>query len=270
MIDTKAILNRKSVRSYTGEALTEPERAQVAQWIAEASNPFGIPIDFRLLDAASQNLTSPVLVGARTYIAGKLRQVANAEAAFGYSFEHILLSAYGAGLGGVWIAGTMDRPAFERAMEVRPGEVMPAVSPLGHPAQKRSLRETMMRKGVKADTRQDFGALFFDGSFDTPLTPERAGALADALELVRWAPSAVNKQPWRVVLADGAAHFYEQPGKGYASASGWDIQKVDLGIALYHFTAGLSAKGVEAAFRTEQPAIASPEGAQYIGSFIFQ
>ena len=105
------------------------------------------------------------------------------------------------------MAGTLNRPAFERAMELREGEVMPCVSPLGYAAPKMSLRETVMRKGVKADSRLDFGKLFFDGSFDKPLTPESAGILAEPLEAVRWAPSAVNRQPWRVVLDGKAAHF---------------------------------------------------------------
>ena len=29
------------------------------------------------------------------------------------------------------------------------------------------------------------------------------GDLKDTFELVRWAPSAVNKQPWRIVKKDG-------------------------------------------------------------------
>ena len=39
---------------------------------------------------------------------------------------------------------------------------------------------------------------FYDGGFDKPLIPEQAYALAQPPEMVQWAPSAVNKQPWRV------------------------------------------------------------------------
>jgi len=38
---------------------------------------------------------------------------------------------------------------------------MPCVSPLGYPAEKMSLRETLMRKGIQADKRMDFDRLFF-------------------------------------------------------------------------------------------------------------
>ena len=57
----------------------------------------------------------------------------------------------------------------------------------------------MMRKGVKADERLPFEELFFDGSFDKTLSKEKAGRWLDALEMVRLALLAVNKQPWRVV-----------------------------------------------------------------------
>lgn len=40
---------------------------------------------------------------------------------------------------------------------------------------------------------------FFDGTFDAALSKEKAGSLQELLEMVRLAPSAVNKQPWRVV-----------------------------------------------------------------------
>ena len=64
-----------------------------------------------------------------------------------------------------------------------------------------------MRKAIKADERLPFEELFFDGTFDNPLSKERAGNLAQPLEMVRLSPSAVNKQPWRVIVADNAAHL---------------------------------------------------------------
>ncbi|MCQ2511898.1 MAG: nitroreductase family protein, partial [Lachnospiraceae bacterium] len=124
---------------------------------------------------------------------GKIKNVPNASAAFGYAFEEFVLHAQSLGLGTVWIGGTMNRDAFEKAMELNEDEIMPCVSPLGYPAKKMSLRENMMRKAVKADKRMSFGELFFDASFDVPLQEEKAGKFAEPLEMLRLAPSAVNK-----------------------------------------------------------------------------
>ena len=90
-----------------------------------------------------------------------MQRLPHAEEAFGYVFERVVLFTEAKGIGTTWIGGTMDRGAFERAMGLEEGEVMPCVSPLGYPARKMSLRETMMRKGVKADSRLPFEALFF-------------------------------------------------------------------------------------------------------------
>ena len=58
------------------------------------------------------------------------------------------------GIGTTWIAGTMNRDAFEAATRLEEGERMPCVTPLGRPAARMALRESLMRKGVKADSRQ--------------------------------------------------------------------------------------------------------------------
>ena len=144
---------------------------------------------------------------------------------------------------------------------------MPCVSPLGHPAAKMSLRETMMRKGVKADTRLEFEELFFRETFDTPLRRGDAGELRDVLEMVQWAPSAVNRQPWRLVLCGDTVHFYEKQSKGYVDKTGWDMQKIDLGIAMCHFAAGMEEQDSEIAFVHQDPGLSAPSDTVYIASF---
>ena len=73
---------------------------------------------------------------------------------------------------------------------------------------------------------------FFDGNFQTPLTDSKTLAI---LESVRWYPSAGNMQPCRIVKDGNKYHFYEQHKEGYRNAFAWDVQKIDMGIALCHF-----------------------------------
>lgn len=266
MRTSELIRSRRSVRSFDGIALSGEEREALLRYAAAVETPWRLPIVWRILDAKAYGLSSPVITGTDTYIAGKLQRAPHAEEAFGFAFERVVLYASSLGLGTTWIAGTMDRAAFERAMELAPGEVMPCVSPLGHAAAKMSLRETMMRKGVKADSRLDFEALFFDESFDKPLTPEAAGACSEVLELVRRAPSAVNRQPWRVLRCGETLHFYEKKSKGFTGADGWDIQKIDLGIALCHAACAIEETGRKAVFSMEDPGLPHPADTVYISS----
>ena len=267
MTVAESIRKRRSVRTFSGEALLKADAQKIMDFAETAENPYHLPIEWTLLHTKEKGLSSPVIVGEDAYIAGKMQRAPHAEEAFGYSFERIVLFAESLGVGTTWIAGTMDRSAFETAAGVGPGEVMPCVSPLGYPAKKMSLREGVMRKGVRADSRIAFGELFFENDALSPLTPEKAGDLRDVFEAVRLAPSAVNKQPWRIVLCGDRAHFYECPNKGRVSADGWDIQKIDMGIALCHFALAAEERGVKTGFEIEDPKISVPENWQYIASY---
>lgn len=263
---TEAIRHRRSVRTFDGNALRPEDAQRILEFAQTADSPYEIPIRWRLLDGERDGLNAPVITGCRNYIAGKLMRVPHAEEAFGFAFERVLLYAQTLGIGSTWIAGTMNRRAFEKEMELAEGEVMPCISPLGYPTEKMSLRETMMRKGVGADARLPFDELFFDGSFDSVLTPDRAGDFSLPFAMVRLAPSAVNKQPWRIVLDHGKVHFYERQNRGYVS-DGWDLQKIDLGIAMCHFALSAEECGLDVRFRLEDPGLSAPEGTRYIATY---
>ena len=266
MITAETILTRKSVRSYDGRAV-EPETLEKVKAFAEAVQTlFGIPVTFAFLDAKAHGLSSPVLTGEPLYVAGKVAKVPYGDVAFGFAMEQLLLYAWSLGLGSVWIGGTMKREAFEAAAGLGAEERMPCISPLGYPAAKRSLRETVMRKGCGADSRLSGEKLFFHQDFGTPLAGKALEPWGDLLELVRWAPSAVNKQPWRLVLRDGRFHFYLRHDKGYISDVVGDMQKIDMGIALSHFVLGARIKGLEPTVTINDPAIPAPPGMEYIAT----
>ncbi len=264
----ESIQHRRSVRTFDGTDLSPEEQRQILDFAQRVENPFDQTIQWKILDASRSRLSVPVITGTNIYLAGKMLQAPYAEEAFGYTLEKIVLYAEALGYGTTWIAGTMDRAAFEREMKLSDGEVMPCITPVGRPARKMSLRESLMRKGVKADSRLDFGTLFYKNSFDQPLTPDQAGPLSGALELVRLGPSAVNKQPWRIVVTDNAAHFYEHKAKGFGE-DGWDIQKIDIGIALAHFEIGAGEAGLKPVLKIEDPKLDLPENTRYIASFIW-
>ena len=266
----EAIRSRRSVRTFDGTQLSPQDVKMILEFAESAENPYGLPIIWKILDAKKHGLNSPVIIGTDTFIAGKMGRGLHAEEAFGYTFEKIVLFAETLGIGTTWIAGTMNRGAFERAMEVSDGEVMPCVSPLGYPAKKMSLREAMMRKGIKADRRLNNEELFFDGSFDKPLSKGSAGKLFEALEAVRLAPSAVNKQPWRCVYRDNKMHFYEKHSRGYVSENGWDLQKIDLGIALCHFELAAKECGFDVSLEIADPAVPVPENMEYIATYLLE
>ena len=83
---------------------------------------------------------------------------------------------------------------------------------------------------------------------------------------MRSKPSAVNKQPWRAVVCGDTVHFYEKHNKGYGEG-GWDIQRIDLGIALAHFELAAKESGLSPALTIADPGIAAAPDTEYVASF---
>ena len=230
------IRQRKSVRTFDGKPLSAEDRSALEAYTASPTNPFSVPITFRLLDVKEYGLSSPVIVGADTYLAAKVERVPNFEIAYGFSFEKVCLYALSRGIGTVMLAASLSRAAFEKAMGVKD------------------------RKGLKADDRKPFDQLFFEGGFHHPLP--QANPWAKALEMARWAPSAANGQPWRAVVDGDSVHFYE--AKSMKDSPLGDIQKVDVGIALAHFDMTLEEEDVKGTYSFSDPGIPTPENTHYI------
>ena len=261
------IQTRRSVRTYDAAPLKPEHREAIAAYMADIPTPWGITPEFRLLEAKAHGLKSPVLSGEQLFFAAKLPRQAHAEEAYGFAFEKLVLYAWSLGVGTVWLGGTLNREAFEQAMDLTPEEFMPCASPLGYPAKKLSLRESLMRKGVGADTRLPFGELFYADDLRTPLDPEAAGPLARPLEAVRLAPSAVNKQPWRAAASEGTVSFYVKRNKGFGGEATGDLQKIDLGIALCHFQLTAEEDGLKPELFLQDPGLETGADTEYVASF---
>jgi len=264
------IRNRISVRTYDKKEIDAEMRNQILEFADSLQNPLGPKIKFRLLDKNTSEKgeklgTYGVIKGAKLYIGATVPEHENALEALGYDFEKLVLYLKSLGLGTCWLGGTFNRGAFAEAMQVEEGHIFPIVSPVGYPAAKMSLTEKIMRKGAKADQRLPWSELFYKDKFGTALTEEDAGEYAKAFEMVRLAPSAVNRQPWRVVMKDGEFHFYQANVKPEGEKDPVDMHRIDVGIAVCHFHMMVQELGIDGTFVKSEPAdIDTPENADYI------
>ncbi len=252
----KIIKTRKSVRTFNGEKITPEDKEKLLNYTKTIENPYNIPVEFILLDREKDNLSSPVIEGEDTYIAAKVPQVKHCEEAYGYSFEKLILYAWNLGIGTTWIGGTLNRPLFEKAADTKDDEYIMIVTPIGYPSKTQSEVDVKLRESVGGDERLPSSNLFFENDFNTPLD-----SIEDCLDAVRWAPSAANRQPWRIVKENNNYHFYLEHTPGYSSSIGWDVQKIDLGIAICHFMFIKDGK-----FIIDKPDIKTNEFTEYIAT----
>ena len=235
----ETIQKRHSVRTYESKSLLSQDREALLMYMEQLNNPFGVPVHTYIIDqklnAGGEKLgTYGVIKGASTFLGVSIPDTKLAPLAAGYEFENLLLLVTHMGLGTVWLAATFNRDSFASAMKIPKDELFLAISPVGYPAAKRSLTETMMRSTMRSSSRKEWKELFYQADFHTPLTRDMAGVYAQPLEMVRLAPSAKNAQPWRVCKTENAYHFYADYKSGLSKAEE-TIKQVDLGIALSHF-----------------------------------
>ncbi len=153
---------------------------------SETTGLFGNRLRFCLLDLGQserdelKNLgTYGFIKGAKLFLAGTVSMGHRDMLDFGYAMERYILEATSLGLGTCWLGGTFNKSGFSKKIGIQPGERLAALTPLGYPADRRTIREGMIRFLVKADNRKAWSELFFDGSREKSLSEVSAGFLPD-------------------------------------------------------------------------------------------
>ncbi|MDR1407628.1 MAG: hypothetical protein LBJ23_06235 [Tannerella sp.] len=262
MSTVETIRRRRSVRSYTGEALSDEHVALIENHLSGLRAPFGAKARIQLIRSSAAG-SEPVRLGtygwiggAKDYLALVYHEGPLAEEGAAWMFEQAILYCTGLGLGTCWLGGSFSRRDFGRQVTLRPGEKLRIVSPAGYASDRKRFVETYIVGAEKNHrTRKPFGTLFFHNDFSTPLTEEAAGVYALPLEMVRLAPSANNMQPWRVVLDGETLHFYRTFSYGFSS--------IDTGIALCHFGETCRETGMDGRFEVLPQRAATDTNARY-------
>lgn len=256
------IAARRSVRSFDGKPLSSSQISDIKRSISQASSPFDGNYTIRLAEVGDgcefRPSTYGVIKGARTYLLLGLDENPHSWLSGGFALEQVVLDITAMGIGSCWVSGTFSSSSFEAAANLPKGQKLVAVVPIGIPATKKSFVEKVMRTFAKCGTRKPFGSMFFMNNFSTPLPDD--GPFVRPLDMMRWAPSAVNAQPWRALVRGNQVDFYYQ-GSGNAKL-------LDMGIGLCHFALACEAMNAEGAFVHNNMPVPGPEGTSYLISFI--
>lgn len=292
---------RYSCRTFDPKPLSPEDlsflEAAIARQAGQAS-PFAPAGSTRLVVVAAREGDAAALRGLGTYgfikqpqafLVAAIQSDAGLEDS-GWQLEHLVLACQARGIHSCWLGGSFRRSRFEQAVSSATGLddfSIPAVIALGYPAAGRDPRNSFIRRTI-GGFRKPWPELFFTPPAKPLAGPEAAGPWAQALEMLRLAPSASNKQPWRVLLdpAGRTCHLLlvRTPGYGQGIAARLvktaDIQRVDMGIAACHLdlaarSGGLPgrweklASGEEAlrAWQAAGPADPAAASAGYVLSF---
>jgi nitroreductase len=279
---TEIIKERFSCRTYIDKPIAEEDRERLSDYLsAVGRGPFGAAVRLKLVAATAQDRkalkglgTYGFIKGATGFIMGAVGHSRKNLEDFGYMMEGAILFATDMGLGTCWLGGTFTRSGFAKKISATVEEVVPAVTSVGYISQKEQSGVTI-RQVVGGHNRKPWEDLFFREKFGMPLSPDEAGPYAAPLEMVRIAPSATNKQPWRIIKDGASWHFYMQRTRGYGKTLTFkilniaDLQRVDMGIAMCHFEMTAGELGLKGRWAIQEPKIEKLAGlCEYTASWI--
>ncbi len=259
---TEVISRRSSIRTYNPVQLPDGVLEKLNAYTREIRGPFSCPVRFVFLEVSSfaektgkKIGTYGFIRGAQHFIAGIVEKGEKDLEELGYVFEQLILYATSLGLGTCWLGGTFRRKSLLETVALKETEMLPAITPIGYAVRKekilnkgrpgtlsREKRPVKRSSGPGPSTgrqrnpkRKPWAELFFHQRLDRPLAKNEAGDFHVPLEMVRLAPSASNRQPWRVIKSGDSWHFYLEPSLLTNKILGFEIQRIDMGIALCHF-----------------------------------
>lgn len=248
-----AILHRRSCRTFEKRGLSIEDCQRIEQLLSQSGQwltPFaGAKVRAKWLGAASslsadtqvssidfkQFGTYGFIKNCPGFIALAVEKGTGDLENLGFVGEKLVLQLTAMGFASCWLGGSFSKASFVQAMECRPGEFVPAVLAVGHAAKELSIVDKVVRWSAKSTTRLAIEQLLLAPNPVRSFTPLWADDLIRAIQL---APSASNKQPWRMSLSDSYIHFYraESPTYQHILKLGGlaNLQRLDLGIALAH------------------------------------
>jgi nitroreductase len=230
----EAVAIRTSRRRYTGDPVPADAMARLATFRDRLS----VRPEVRI--AIVSNTPGNIFTG----ILGRYGRIDDAPSAalfigprgsgesVGYVGEAFVLEATTLGVGTCWVAGTFDRLAARRIVDLAKGEVVICTTPLGTATARPMGDESAMRTIIRASSRKPIAEIA--PGADSGDWPEWAGTAVGA---ARIGPSGSNRQPWRFRM-EGGGLVLSCPPTAYFTAD------VDRGIAMLHVELGAAHEGV--------------------------
>ena len=277
------VRQRFSCRTYIESPIEEDTRQLLMDYLPTiGAGPFGSRARFGLAAATKHDRkalkglgTYGFIRGATGFIIGAIQRDENQLEDFGFLLEQIILLATDLGLGTCWLGGSFTKSSFARKISAQTNELVPAVVSVGYIAKKPRRIDSLIRSGGTTERRMQWDQLFFKGEFGIPLVQAAAGEYTRPLEMVRLAPSASNRQPWRVLKKGDGWHFYLQRTPGYRGRrlvklfTVADLQRIDMGIAMSHFELMARELNLSGKWEVSNPEIEIPnEDTEYTISWV--
>lgn len=215
---------RRAVRTFNpAKPLSDLQVEEIRKAIQETTSPFGGEIAVKMhkfdLKGKLKPSTYGSVEGAEWYILVGIADTPESYLTAGFRMEQVVLRIVDMGLGTNFMTDTFKGGAFAAAAGFPAETPLRVIMPVGTPADKERLVEKMTHLALRSRSRKPFEETFGQVAPDSPFR--------QPLEMMRLAPSAYNKQPWRALVDGNTVWFYQVPsaesliGMGNGLANFW-------------------------------------------------
>ncbi len=272
-MDMNTIMQRGSVRTYDDMDVKEEHKARMHSLLEKANSergPFGT--SYRIQDLPMETSaekavkvgTYGVIKGQKGFLVGICDLSRESLIDLGKALQEMVLELTSMGIGTCWLGGTFKRSDLAGPIDLNERENIAVLISYGYPAKRKRLVEGLMKAAAGSKNRKEPGELFFSEGF-SPLEEEMPSYLENLLEAVRLAPSAMNKQPWRVIVADDELLLnLQRPTKTDGRAM--NMKYLDMGIAMAHLETASRLNELVSEWETEGTGIVNDEGLEFIAT----
>lgn len=249
----QAMKMRHAVRTFKKDAeLTPQQIADIRKAIDESYSPFGGEITVRLhkfdLDKEKPNTYGSV-EGASWYILIGASDTPESILTLGFRMEQVVLKIFEMGLGVNFITATFKGSSFIDAAKMPERTPLRVIMPFGVPSGKERIIEKLTHLFMRSRKRKPFKETFEN--------VEKGSVFYEPLEMMRLAPSAYNRQPWRAIVEDNAIWFYHIPSHN---------SLIGMGNGLCNFYFTLKQNGYDGTFSKSDNAPVH-DGWEYVTKF---
>ncbi|MCF7876672.1 nitroreductase family protein [Candidatus Bipolaricaulota bacterium] len=260
----QGIKRRRSIRKYANEELSltrldelEKELESVRKFDSEVSVGARLIRDGRALQEDISGIIADYgKVEAPHYLVLTSEDTEDGYVELGYRYEFVVLALAAQGIGTCWIGKGFSDEQLDRYVQLPPGQKCVTLIALGPLPDGEELDE------IGDPKRKEIGHFLVNG--DPGNLNEATREIIDCL---RRAPSALNGQPWRVIVEEGTVHLYLRARNKVTKMvlkSLNQLNRVDAGIGLCHLEVG--GNHFQEAVETRKVTHPERRGLSYIGS----
>lgn len=194
------------------------------------------------------------MISSPYYIAILAKKDEDKIKAAGYAAEWLALELSALEIGSCWISLNNNEEKINQILEIKEPYSIKALLAVGHPEkpsflssifQNKTTRTGAQSVEVKEDVKNDklsIQDIVFEGEFGKKpdLDELEQHGYLDAFSYLRFAPSSLNRQPWRFVVLNEGILLCVDMGEGYEDRK---LALIEAGIAMLYFKTAMAGNG---------------------------